>query len=393
MNQVIAQPQAERRASPVELYTAQVLGDETASADLFSALPAHIPPERFKRNFVNALMQNPDMLKYEPRLVYREVSKSAALGLLLDPQLGECYIVPVWNGKAGRAEPQLRVGYRGIIKLARQSGEISSIYAHEVHENDEFVCKLGTDKQLVHEPNPFGERGRIVGYYAVAKFKDGDTDFEPMTVEQIHAIREKSDGWRAFKAGKIKSTPWSTDESEMAKKTVIKRLLKRVPQSPDLTTALNLENDAAPIEQARVIDLTQPRQHQRQIQARPIMERLDDFASDAEAPESQEPGPPPTEAPSEAEPGAVTPAPATPEASPAPSAVSFQTTDGAGDAELPASVREAKTKGAAARGSDMPREVPKVYKYVSRQAEADAFLKGWDEEDTRRNLDTYGAAE
>lgn len=384
MNQIVTQPQAERRASPVELYTAQVMGDESASAELFRSLPSHIPPERFKRNFVNALMQNPDMLKYEPRLVYREVSKSAALGLLLDPQLGECYIVPVWNGKAGRAEPQLRVGYRGIIKLAKQSGEVSSIYAHEVHENDEFVCKLGSHKQLVHEPNLFGERGRIVGYYAVVKFKDGETDFEPMTVEQVHAIREKSDGWRAFKSGKIKSTPWSTDEGEMAKKTVIKRLLKRVSQSPDLTSALNLENDAAPIEQARIIDISQPRREQRQIHARPIMERLDDFASSDEATTSQEPGPPPAEAPSEPEPGAEIAAP--PEASPAPS-------DGAGDAELPASVRDAMEKGKGARGSDMPREIPKVYKYVSRQAEADAFLKGWDDEDTRRNLDTYGAAE
>lgn len=382
MNQVVTQPQAERRASPVELYTAQVMGDETASAELFRALPSHIPPERFKRNFINALMQNPDMLKYEPRLVYREVSKSAALGLLLDPQLGECYIVPVWNAKAGRTEPQLRVGYRGIIKLARQSGEISSIYAHEVHENDEIDCDLGVNKRLIHKPNLFGKRGRIVGYYAVVRFKDGETDFEPMTLDQIHAIREKSDGWRAFQAGKIKSTPWATDEPEMAKKTVIKRLCKRVQQSPDLATALNLENDAGQIEQARVIDITQPRQ--RPVVAS-IESRLDEFAADGQ--QDTDPSASASAGDGAAEvtnPSAEPPASSTPDLTGG--------TDDAGAPELPESVRDAYAKGKTARASGMPREIPKVYNYKSRQAEADAFRKGWDDENTRLDLEQWGAA-
>lgn len=124
-----------------------------------------------------------------------------------------------------------------------------------------------------------------------------------------------------------------------------------------------------------------------------IESRLDDFASDAEAPESQEPGAPQAEAPSEAETGETSPA-ASPEASPAPSQTEVTPgTGGAGDAELPASVREAKEKGKGARASDLPRMVPKVYQYKSREAEQNAFLAGWDEEDTRRNLDTYGAAE
>ena len=98
MNEIATQPQAERRASPVEAYTAQVLGDAVRTAELFRALPRHIPPARFQRNLLNLIMQKPEMLQYDARLVYREVSKAAALGLLLDPQLGEGYIVPcrVW---------------------------------------------------------------------------------------------------------------------------------------------------------------------------------------------------------------------------------------------------------------------------------------------------------
>ena len=212
--------------------------------EFFAGLPAHVKPDRFMRNLDNALMSNPDLMECDPRLIFREVSKAAALGLYLDPQLGEAYLIAAWNGKKKRKEPQLRIGYRGLIKLGRQSGEISQIYAHEVHANDVFKAVLGDDKKLVHEPDVFGERGPIVGYYAVVKYKEGDSDFEPLTIAQAHAIRDRSDGWKAFKAEKIKSTPWSTDEVEMSKKTAIRRLTKRIPQSPELAEALQIEDAA-----------------------------------------------------------------------------------------------------------------------------------------------------
>ncbi|GLI23446.1 recombination protein RecT [Xanthobacter flavus] len=234
---------APKDLTPVERYRMQVLPPDRA-ADLYRGLPSHIKPAVFERNLVNALMQNPDLLDFHPSLVYREVSKAAGLGLLLDPQLGEAYIVVAWNGKTRRQEPQLRIGYKGMQKLARQTGDVTNIYAHEVCASDQFRCRLGTDKNLEHEPDVFGERGPVVGYYAVIKFRDGTNDFEPMTVTQTQAIRDRSDAWKAFKDGKIKSTPWSTDEDEMAKKTVLRRLLKRQPQSPELSEAIKIEDEA-----------------------------------------------------------------------------------------------------------------------------------------------------
>ncbi|MGE0231738.1 MAG: recombinase RecT [Flavobacteriaceae bacterium] len=224
-------------------FRMQVLPPER-KAEIIRALPAHVKPERFERNLVNALMQTPELMELDPRLIFREVSKAAALGLYLDPQLGEAYMIAGWNGKAKRKEPQLRIGYRGLIKLGRQSGEITMIYAHEVHANDTFECSLGDHKSLLHKPNVFGDRGPIVGYYAVVKYQDGESDFEPMTIQQVHDIRDRSDGWQAFKAGKIRSTPWSTDETEMAKKTAIRRLVKRIPQSPELADAMTIEDAA-----------------------------------------------------------------------------------------------------------------------------------------------------
>lgn len=242
MSAALAAPE-KKATSPVEAFAMEVLPPERAQ-DVFAGLPSHIRPERFRRNLINALMQTPDLLKCDPRLVFREVSKVAQLGLLLDAQMGEAYLILGWNNRAQRSEPQLRVGYRGLIKLARQSGDVAQVYAHEVCEHDDFHVELGTDKRLTHRPAVFGNRGSVIGYYAVVKYADGSSDFEPMAIDDIHRIRDRSDGWKAFKAGKIKSTPWSTDEAEMAKKTVIRRLMKRLPQSPELADAVRHEDEA-----------------------------------------------------------------------------------------------------------------------------------------------------
>jgi len=231
------------QVSKLEQFRQQVLPPDKAR-DLWNSLPAHIKPAVFERNLLNALMQNPDLIGFPAPLVYREVSKAAGLGLLLDPQLGEAYIVVAWNSKTQRKEPQLRVGYKGMCKLARQAGDVTGLYAHEVCEQDKFHCQLGTDKRIDHEPNMLQDRGKVALYYAVIKFKDGSFDFEAMTLKQVRDIRDRSDAWKAFKADKIKSTPWSTDEDEMAKKTVLRRLLKRQPRSPELTEAIGIEDTA-----------------------------------------------------------------------------------------------------------------------------------------------------
>jgi recombination protein RecT len=232
-----------QQVSRLELFRQQVLPPEKAN-DLWRSLPQHIKPAVFERNLLNALMQNPDLLNFAPPLVYREVSKAAGLGLLLDPQLGEAYIVTAWNYKTKRVEPQLRIGYKGMCKLARQAGDVTNIYAHEVCAKDKIECHLGTEKRLVHDPDLFGDRGAVVGYYAVIKYADGSFDFEPMTVKQCREIRDRSDAWKAFSEGKIKSTPWATDEGEMSKKTVLRRLIKRQAQSPELAEAIRIEDEA-----------------------------------------------------------------------------------------------------------------------------------------------------
>jgi recombination protein RecT len=210
---------------------------------LLASLPAHVKPERFERNLVIAVQNHPKLLGCDAQAVFNEVAKCAALGLYLDPQLGEAYLITGWSGALKCEVPQLRLGYRGLIKLSRQSGEIHSAYAHEVCENDILEISLGSEKTLIHRPDYKRDRGPVVLYYAVVKYRDGVVDFEPMSLEDVHQIRDRSDGYRAWMEKKIKSTPWATDEGEMAKKTVLRRLMKRLPQSPEIGDALRIEDD------------------------------------------------------------------------------------------------------------------------------------------------------
>ena len=105
MNQVVVA----EKPSRLDEYRVQVLPPERAR-DLYQSLPNHIKPAVFERNLVNALMANPSLMEFDPRLIFREVSKAAGLGLLLDPLLGEGYIVTAYNYKTRKVEPQLRVG-------------------------------------------------------------------------------------------------------------------------------------------------------------------------------------------------------------------------------------------------------------------------------------------
>ncbi len=206
--------------------------------EIAAALPAHVKPERFQRVLLTSIINDDRLLKVPPHAVIKAALKVAPLGLFTDPLLGEAALVADRNN-----EVQVRVMYRGLLKLARQSGEVVASQRREVCAKDTVKVSLGTEKKLLHEPSII-ERGDVIAYYAVVRYKDGEVDFEIMTRPEIDKIRDKSDGWKAYKRQSIKDTPWASSYDEMAKKTVLRRLLKRVPTSPELADAMRVEDDA-----------------------------------------------------------------------------------------------------------------------------------------------------
>lgn len=229
--------------------TTQQFIDDVFAADrtqqVIDSLGDSISFPKFRASVATAIMNNPDLLQCQPPLVFREVARVAALGLVFDHHLGEAYLIAGYNRDTRKKDkPQCRVGYRGLMKLAKNESDLM-IYAHEVREKDEFECILGLEKLLVHKPKVFGERGPVIGYYAVAKWHNGDTDFEPMSNAEVLAIRDRTETWKAFVDKKITfGGPWQTDEIEMGKKTVIRRLTKRLSLGPKVQAAVKIEDDA-----------------------------------------------------------------------------------------------------------------------------------------------------
>lgn len=200
-----------------------------------SVLPKHITPERMIRVAMSAWSRTPGLQKCTPMSIVGAVMEASELGLEAGSVLGSAYLVPYRNGKTGNMEAKLIPGYRGLIDLARRSGALLKMEARIVYEEDKFKVTLGTDPKIIHEPT-FGDAGAAVAVYGVATFTEGGTQFDVMTIQEIDAIRRRS---KASEHG-----PWTTDYNEMAKKTVIRRLLKYLPLSASLARALEVEDEA-----------------------------------------------------------------------------------------------------------------------------------------------------
>ncbi|GLW61700.1 hypothetical protein Hthe01_20490 [Hydrogenophilus thermoluteolus] len=230
--------QAVQPAQQVVTFPAML---EKYKSEIARALPRHINPDRMARIALTAFRMNPKLGECDPRSIFAAIIQSSQLGLEVG-LMGEAHLVPYGN------QCQLIPGYTGLMKLARQSGLVQDIYAHEVRENDRFTLKLGLERSLEHEPlaGPGGfpasdeERGEVVGFYAVAVFKDGSRTFVAMSRKEVERIRDKSPGYQMAKRNK-RASVWDTEFVAMGLKTVIRRLCKYLPKSPELAMALALD--------------------------------------------------------------------------------------------------------------------------------------------------------
>lgn len=204
---------------------------------IMATLPKGFNFDRMCRSLINAISTTPQLAQCSPASLFLSSVRSFSLGLEPNGALNEAYLVPYWNSKKGCNEAQFMPSYRGLQNLARRSGEIAEIYSKAVKENDTFEVEEGTERRIIHKPNYMKDRGKSACYYAVYRTKDGNVDFEVMSIDEIDAIRNRS---KAASSG-----PWVTDYDEMAKKTVMRRLLKRAPMSVELAAAVAIDNKAA----------------------------------------------------------------------------------------------------------------------------------------------------
>lgn len=201
-----------------------------------AALPDHIAAARFRRVIVTAVNQNPDLQKADRRSLFIACVRSAQDGLYPDGREAALVVFNSKNKKTGEwvKSVQYLPMVAGIIKRARNSREVASIAAYVVYANDKFAYRLGDDPKIEHEP-ALTDRGKPIAVYAVAKLTNGETLREIMSVEEVEQVRAVS---RAKDDG-----PWVQWWAEMARKSAIKRLAKRLPTSADVDEVLAHEEE------------------------------------------------------------------------------------------------------------------------------------------------------
>lgn len=216
---------------------------ESNKAAMASVLPKHVTPERMLKIALSAVRSNKMLLECTVESLMGATMQCAQLGLEPNTPLGHAYLIPFRNKKRGITEVQVLVGYRGLMELSRRSGQIVSLAAHAVHENDEFDFAYGLDERLTHRP-AMGKRGDIIAFYAVAKLEGGGHAFEVVSRDEVDAIRDASQGYRMAKQYGRNDSPWIAHYSEMGRKTVIRRLFKYLPVSIELATAAAIDERA-----------------------------------------------------------------------------------------------------------------------------------------------------
>jgi recombination protein RecT len=203
------------------------------------ALPRQINADRMCRVFMSIIRVDEKLsaaVVKNPASLLAAIMQSSQLGLEPNTPLGEAYFIAYNNNRTNLPEVQFQIGYKGLLQLAYRTGEYKRITAMEVYTNDEFDYAYGLDTYLKHKPamTPTGEP---VFYYALYELHNGGRDFKVWSTEKIKDHAKKYS--QSVKAGR--KSPWDTDFDAMAKKTVLKDVLKYAPKSIELDRQLSMD--------------------------------------------------------------------------------------------------------------------------------------------------------
>lgn len=189
-----------------------------AQPQIEEMLPEHVPFDKFRRTTLMALQRDPKLAAATGGL-FEAILRCAADGLLPD---GREAALVLFKGRA-----QYMPMVHGIIKRVTRSGHVRTVTAAVVYDADAFRYWLDeTGPHIHHEPTIKGDRGRIVAAYAIARLATGEAEIEVLHLDDIERIRATS---RSSGGG-----PWSQWYDQMAIKSAIRRLAKRLPIPDDV---------------------------------------------------------------------------------------------------------------------------------------------------------------
>lgn len=213
-------------------------------ATVAAALPKHLPPERFIRVALTAMTRIPKLAQCDQASFFQCLLTLSALGL--EPDGRRAHLIPFENRKRQVTECQLIVDWKGLVELAMRSGSVANLHADVIREGDDLDYSAGKIRThipwfLRRDAKKPEKPGEVFAAYAMAEFKDGTTKSEVLSLAEIHAVRDGSQGYRSAVKYNNDSHPWIAHFEEMAKKTAFRRLSKWLPLSPEYRDALDKE--------------------------------------------------------------------------------------------------------------------------------------------------------
>lgn len=194
------------------------------------ALPKHCTQERFTRMALTALIRQPGLAKCTQESLFEKMIQLASLGI--EPDGRRAHLIPMGN------QATLIIDYKGIAELVLRSGEVASLQADVVCDNDDFEYNLG--EVVRHRIDFRSPRGAVYAVYARARMHNGSIATVCLSKDEVEAVRKRS---RSSGNG-----PWVTDWNEMAKKTAFRRLSKWIPLSPDIRSKVEIDDEEVEFE-------------------------------------------------------------------------------------------------------------------------------------------------
>lgn len=200
-------------------------------AQLAAALPKHLNPDRMARLALTAFSQNKELQKCDPKSVFSSIIVLSQLGL--EPGIdGQGYLVPY----KGVCTPI--PGWRGYVDLVSRSGR-ATVWTGAVFDGDEFDYALGDAPFIKHKPGDENDESKLTHVYAVGRVKGAELPvIEVWTKAKVIKHRDKYN--------KVGSRHYSYSNLEMyARKVVLLQVIKYMPKSVELQTAMDVDLAAA----------------------------------------------------------------------------------------------------------------------------------------------------
>ena len=199
-------------------------------ADKFTeALPRQMDVNKFISVAKLTLNKNPKLLQADKTSLMQTFMKAAQDGLYLDGKEAAA----VQYGQSVQYIPMVE----GVIKVLHNSGLIKTLCAEVVYENDLFDYELGTKQHITHKPLITGDRGKPVCVYAIAVTSNDGQYIEIMNMHDVNKCKEQAKG------ASSPHSPWVKWFDQMAKKTVIHRIAKRLPKNDAISSVVRIEED------------------------------------------------------------------------------------------------------------------------------------------------------